>query len=128
MELFAGKYYMDVYIFGPHDDGSHALRSVFYDLSEVIMSHQPLSLERASLADRFEIAMKLRGRSPADFLTTVGLGIDDQLLSMTDETGSTVLHWAAMHWSICYRREWSLSRLVSYGDFIVNLISAGSSV
>lgn len=119
---------MDVYILGPHDDGSRALRSVFYELSKVIMSHQPLSLERVSLADRFNIAMKLRGRSPVDFLTTVGLGVDDQLLSMTDETGSTVLHWAAMHWSICHRREWSSSRLVSYGDLIVDLIRAGSSV
>ena len=128
LELFAGKYDMDVYILGPHDDCSRALRSVFYELSKVIMSHQPLSLERASLADRFNIAMKLRGRSPVDFLTTVGLGIDDQLLTMTDETGSTVLHWAAMHWSICHRREWSSSRLESYGNLILDLIRAGSSV
>lgn len=128
MELFAAKYNMDVYIFGPHDEKTLALRSVFYDLSKVVMSHQPLSLVEVSLADRFNIAMKLRGRSPADFLTTVGLGIDDQLLSLTDETGSTVLHWAAMHWSMCHRREWPSCRLVSYGDLIVDLIRAGSSV
>jgi hypothetical protein len=103
IELFASKYGMDVYIFGRSDASFRSLHSLFYDLSEVIMSHQPIGLETVSLEERFNIAMKLRGRSPGDFLTTVGLNIDDELLSMTDELGSTVLHWAAMHWSIGHR-------------------------
>lgn len=128
LELFAGKFDMDVYIFGPSDESFRSLRDVFYDLSKSIMSHQPLSLERVPLEDRFNIAMKFRGRPPVDFLATVGLEIDDQLLSMTDERGSTVLHWAATHWSLGHRRNWPSSRLTSYGDFVVKLIKMGSCV
>lgn len=128
LELFASKYGMDVYIFGPSDDGSRSLRILFYEFSKSIMSHQPLSLKRVPLEDRFNIAMKLRGRSPVDFLATVGLKIDDQLLSMTDERGSTVLHWAALNWSIGHRRKWSSSRLKSYENLIIDLIKAGSPI
>ena len=128
LELFVSKYGMDVYIFGPRDNRSPTLKTVFYELSNVIMSHQPLNLDKVPIGDRFSIAMKLRGRSPADFLATVGLDIGNQLLSMTDERGSTVLHWAAMHWSICYRRAWSSYQLISYGDLIVKLIKTGSCV
>jgi len=119
---------MDVYILGPSVNSSCTLKRMFYDLSKVIMSNQPLDLEKVSLDDRFNIAMKLRGRSPADFLATVGLETTNQLLSMTDEKGSTPLHWAAMQWSLCHRRQWPLSRLVSYGDLVVTLIKMGSSV
>jgi len=128
LELFASKYDMDVYIFGPSDDSLHSLKSRFYHLSEVIMSHQPMSLEKVSFKDRFNVAMKFRGRSPADFLAATGLEIGDQLLAMTDEIGSTVLHWVALQWSLCYRRGWPPSLLTSYGDFIVDLVKAGSSV
>ena len=128
LELFAAKYDMDVYVFGPSDDGMRSLKRLFYQLSKVIMSHQPMSLEKVSFKDRFNVAMKFRGRSPADFLTAAGLKTGDQLLAMTDETGSTVLHWAALHWSLCYQRVWPPSLLTSYGDFIVDLVKAGSSV
>lgn len=128
LELFAGKYDMDVYMLGESKDSSRSLNNVFYYLSEVIMSHQPIGLERVPLAHRFSIAMKYRGRTPADFLTTIGLEINDQLLTMTDESGSTVLHWAAMHWSIGHRSGWPSSRLMPYGQLAVDLIKAGSSV
>jgi hypothetical protein len=128
LELFAGKYNMDVYIFGPSDDISYFLRNIFYDFSDVIMSHQPVGLEKVSHQDRFNIAMKLRERSPADFLATIGLEINEQLLTMTDETGSTVLHWAAVHWTIGYRTGWPSVRLTLYGDLVVSLVKSGSSV
>lgn len=92
------------------------------------MSHQPLGLERVPLECRFNIAIKFRGTSPADFLTTVGLDIDYQLLIMRDERGSTVLHWAAMHWSIYHRRGWPSSRFASCADLIIKLITAGLCV
>lgn len=119
---------MDVYIFGPSDDSTRPLRSVFYDTSEIIMSHQPIGLEKVPLEHRFSIAMKFRGRSPADFLATIGLEINDQLPTMTDEFGSTVLHWAAMHWSIGHLSGWPSSRLMSYGQLAIDLIKAGSSI
>jgi hypothetical protein len=128
LELLAGKYDMDVYIFGSSDDSSRSLRRLFYDLSEIIMSHQPIDLGKVSLEDRFNIAMKLRERSPADFFAIVSLRIDERLLAMTDEFCSTVLHWAAIHWSIGHLRSWSSARLMAYGDLIVNLIKMGSNV
>ena len=73
LELFAGKYDMDVYIFGPSDDSLRSLKSLFYHFSKAIMSHQPMSLEKVSFKDRFNIAMKLRMRSPQIFLPLSGL-------------------------------------------------------
>jgi hypothetical protein len=128
LELLAGKYNMDVYIWGSDDDISNVLQFEFYELSNVIMSHQPLEVERVSTQHRFNIAMKLRGRSPTDFLATVGLGIDDLLLAMTDQLGANALHWAAMHWSIGHRRQWPLPRLKIYGDFTISLLKAGLPV
>lgn len=92
------------------------------------MCHQPVDLERVSSQDRFNIAMKFRMRSPNDFLATVGLEVKDHLLTLTDETGATVLHWAAQQWSVGHLQGWPTSRLTSYGDFIVSLVKAGSLV
>ena len=89
------------------------------------MSHQPLDVEMVSIQRRFNIAMKLRERPPADFLATAGLDIHGPLLAMTDHFGANALHWAAKHWSIGHRRSWPSSRLALYGDFIISLIRAG---
>lgn len=128
LELFASKYNMDVYIFGPNDDAIRGLKNEFYDLSKIVLSHQPISLEKVPVQDRFNVAMKLRGRPPKDFLATVVLDIGDQLLHMTDECGATALHWAALHWSMGHRRGWPSSRRAGHGDFVVALVKAGSSV
>ena len=127
LELFAGKYNMDVNIWGPDDSSSRCFKSEFYHSSKVIMSHQPIGLESVSSQDRFNIAMRFRGRSPKDFLTTVGLKMDDELLALTDESGATALHWAARQWSVGHRRRPS-PQLALYGDFIVSLVKAGAHV
>ena len=119
---------MDVYIWGPDDDTSRFLKCEFQTLSRIIMCHQPVDLERVSSQDRFNIAMKLRLRFPKDFLATVGLEHKDQLPNLTDESGATVLHWAAQQWSVGHRCGWPSAWLTLYEDFIVSLVKAGSVV
>lgn len=132
MELFAHDYGMDVNITGPDDDIPLVVKKQFYYASEIIMSNQPVALDRLSTEHRFRIAMRLVRRTPSEFMETVGLGVGSRLLALTDEVGNTVLHWAAKQWSICHAERSQLSALIDLSHllahFIKRLLAAGSLV
>jgi hypothetical protein len=122
LELFAGKYSMNVDIIEPDNQIAPILRAKFGRLSKVIMLHQSTSLDELSLEDRFEIATRLVERSPAEFLDTIGIGTGPQLINLKNRGGATAFHWAAVQWSQ------SISTGAKYVDFMADLVAAGSSV
>jgi hypothetical protein len=74
------------------------LRNNFYQLGEVILSHQSVDFASWPLQQRFRTAMRLTFSTPLDFQRTVGLPISNQLAQLHDEHWGNALHWAAREW------------------------------
>lgn len=126
IELFAGKYNMDVDIVGPDAEIPFVLQYEFPHLSRVILSHQSVALKKMSLDHRFNISMRFVRETPAEFLDTVGLAIGPQLVSLTDSHGASIIHWAAKRWATLEYAQSSVRAM--YADFVSKLVEAGSLV
>jgi hypothetical protein len=108
VELFTGKFDMEVDVIEPSPQTLMFLYESFQDHSVVILSHQSIPLAHMTLMERFRIAMMFRRRTPSDFLSTIGLPISHELAQLSNTIGETALHWAA--------REWFDQRLLNTAD------------
>lgn len=126
VELFAGKYDMDVDITSSSTEVPSLVQFEFPSISRVVMSHQPFALEKITLSDRFDIAMRFTQETPVEFLDTVGLAVGRQLTSLKDARGATVLHWAARRWAML--EDAQPSERTEHADFVLELIKAGALV
>lgn len=122
LELFAGKFGMLVDVIDPDAGSLVFLRNNFADMSSAILSHQTFDWQMLPLGERFNIAMRLRERTPDEFLRTVGLPVSSQLAVQSNALGKTALHWAAREWSkVCLVRN-APSQLSDYAVFVVSLL------
>lgn len=126
MELFAGRYDMDVDLVGPNTEIPSMVKYDFHNLSQIVLSHQSVAFEKMPLEYRFNIAMKFEQETPADFLKAVGLTMGTQLVSLTDSQGATVLHWAGRKWATLEHARPSVRTMCA--EFVSGLIKAGSLV
>jgi hypothetical protein len=128
LELFVGKFDMDVDVIDASPQMSRFHEMHFRQLSEVILSHQSVDLADWPLQQRFTIAMMLEHRTPLDFQRITGLPMSNQLAQLSDAQMGTALHWAAKQWCeevpiefVC-KYSYSLERLGQFEQFIVALL------
>jgi len=107
IELFAGKFDMNVDVIDPSPQMSLYLLANFPEVSEIILSHQSIDPANWPLHERFSIAVRLEGHTPLDFQRTVGLPTIGQVGQLHDAHMGTALHWAAKEWygGWWYRRD-----------------------
>lgn len=126
IELFAGKYNMDVDVIGSNTEVPFVLQYEFRHLSRVILSNQSVALENMPLQDRFNTSMRFLQETPAEFLNAVGLAVGPQLVSLTNSDEANVLHWAAKKWTMLEHAQPSV--LSMYTNFVSELVKAGVPV
>jgi hypothetical protein len=103
------------------------VRDNFYQLGEIIMSHQSVDFASWPLQQRFKTAMRLQNSTPLEFLSTVGLPVSNELAQLHDAHCGNTLYWAVKEWynkADCYHSE--LDCYTVHKEFVFALLEHGA--